>query len=69
MAVILLFSEVMPTYSYYAEKGLVYIIIITLFSRQSSFYTKCIKSNMRLSCNVCLVSNVKYIFFTRLYAF
>jgi hypothetical protein len=32
IAVIFLFSEVMPTYSYYIEKGLVYITIIILFS-------------------------------------
>ena len=30
VAVILLLSEIMPTYSCYAEKGLVYIIIIAL---------------------------------------
>ena len=30
VAVILLLSKIMPTYSYYAEKGLVYIIIIAL---------------------------------------
>ena len=28
VAVILLLSKIMPTYSYYMEKGLVYIIII-----------------------------------------
>jgi hypothetical protein len=33
IAVILLFNEVMPSYSHYKEKGLVYIIIITPFSR------------------------------------
>jgi hypothetical protein len=32
MAVILLFSEIMPSCSHYAEKGLVYIIIAVLFS-------------------------------------
>jgi hypothetical protein len=32
MVIILLLSEIMPTYSRYMEKGLVYIIIITLFS-------------------------------------
>ena len=30
VAVILLLGKIMPTYSYYMEKGLVYIIIITL---------------------------------------
>ena len=28
VAVILLLGKIMPTYSYYAEKGLVYIIIV-----------------------------------------
>jgi hypothetical protein len=32
VAIILLFSEIMPTCSCYMEKGLVYITIITLFS-------------------------------------
>jgi hypothetical protein len=32
IAVILLFSEIMPSCSYYTEKGLVYIIIAALFS-------------------------------------
>jgi hypothetical protein len=32
VAVILLLSEIIPTYSYYTEKGLVYITIIALFS-------------------------------------
>ena len=32
VAVILLFGEIMPSYSYYKEKKLVYIIITALFS-------------------------------------
>ena len=32
VAVILLLSKIMPTYSYYVEKGLVYITIIALLS-------------------------------------
>ena len=67
VAVIFLLGEIMPTYSYYAEKGLVYIIIITLLGRQPSFYTKCTKSNMYLSCNIKLVSNAKYIFLIHFY--
>ena len=59
----------MPTYSYYAEKRLVYITIIALFSRQPSSCTKCTKLNIRLSYNIYLVSNAKYIFFTRFYTF
>ena len=33
VAVILLFSKIMPSYSYCTEKGLVYIIIAALFSQ------------------------------------
>ena len=32
ISVILLFSEIMPLYSYYAKKKLVYIVIIAPFS-------------------------------------
>ena len=51
-AVILLLSKVIPSYSYYANKGLIYITIMALSGRQPSFYIKCTKSNMPLSCNV-----------------
>ena len=57
---IFLLGEIMPIYSRYTKKKLVYIIIIVLFSRQPSSYIKCTKSNIRLSCNVKLVSNAKY---------
>jgi hypothetical protein len=33
VAMILLLSEIMPSYSYCKEKGLVYIVIIAPFSR------------------------------------
>ena len=69
MAVILLLGEIIPTYFYYMEKGLVYIIIIALFSCQPSSYIECTKLNICLFCNVYLVSNAKYIFFARLYIF
>ena len=61
VAVILLLGEIMPFYSYCKEKKLVYIIIITLFSRQPSFYIKCTKLNIRLFYNIKLVYNTKYI--------
>ena len=38
VAVIFLLSEIMPTYSRYVLKGLVYIVIIALFSCQPFFY-------------------------------
>ena len=65
VAVIFLFGEIMPTYSYYVLKGLVYIIIIAPLGCQPSSYTKCTKLNMRLSCDIRLVSNIKYIYFMR----
>ena len=69
VAVILLLSKIMPIYSRYAEKGLVYIIIIALFSYQPSSYTKCIKLNMRFSYNIYLIFNTKCMFLIRLYIF
>ena len=54
-AVITLSSEIMPCC---LKVGLVYVVIIV--SRQLSACFKCIKVNMRSSCNICLVSNTKY---------
>ena len=68
VAVILLLSKIIPTYSHYIEKGLVYIIIIALLGRQSSFYIKYTKLNMRSFCDIRLVFNAKCIFLARLYA-
>ena len=67
VAVIWSLSKIIPTYSYYMEKGLVYIIIIALLGRQPSFYIEYTKLNIRSSCNIYLVSNAKYIFLMRLY--
>ena len=63
IAVILLLNKIIPTYSRYTEKGLVYIAIIALSSYQSSSYIKCIKLNIRFLYNIYLVSNTKYIYF------
>ena len=68
VAVILLFSKIMLTCSHYIEIELVYITIITLFSYQPSFYTKCTKSNIYSFCNMRFIFNTKYIFFICLYA-
>ena len=57
--VILLLGKIMPTCSCCTEKKLVYIIITAPFSRQSSSYVECTKSNMYLSCNVKSVSNAE----------
>ena len=62
VAVILLLSEIMPTYSRCVLKGLVYIAIIALLGYQPSFYAKCTKLNMRLSCNIRLISSTKCAF-------
>ena len=67
VAIILSLSEIIPTCSHYAEKGLVYIIIIALFSCQLSFCTECTKLNIYSSCDVRSVSNTKYTFLMRLY--
>ena len=67
IAVILLLSEIMPIYSYYILKGLVYIIIMAPLSRQLSSYTKYTKLNMHLSCDVKSVSNAKYTFLIHFY--
>ena len=64
VVVILLLGKIIPTYSRYAEKRLVCIIIIILFSCQPSFYIKYTKSNIRSFCNIYSVSNAKYILFT-----
>ena len=60
--VILLLGEIMLICSCYLEKKLVYIIIITSFNHQPSFYIKCTKLNIRLSYNIKLVFNTKYTF-------
>ena len=65
VAVILLLGKVMPAYFYYAKKGLIYIAIIVLSSRQPSSYAECTKSNIRSSCNIYLVFNAKCVFLTR----
>jgi hypothetical protein len=52
VAVILLFSKIIPSCSCYKEKGLVYIIIIALFSHQPSSCSKCTVLNMHLSYNI-----------------
>ena len=68
VAVILSLGKIMPSYSYYNEKKLVYIIIVTPFSCQPSSCSKCIKLNIYLSYNIKLVSNVKCLYFIYLYS-
>jgi hypothetical protein len=64
VTIILLFSKIMPSYSCYTEKGLVYIIITALFSYQPSSCSKYTKLNIYLSCNVCSISDAKCVYFT-----
>ena len=62
-------SEIISPYSYYTKRGLVYIIIIALFSCQPFSYTKCTKLNIRLSYNIYLVSNAECIFYIYFYTY
>ena len=52
VAIILSFNKIMPLYSCCMEKGLVYIIITALSSRQPFLYTECTKLNIYFSCNI-----------------
>ena len=67
VTVILLFGEIMPTYSCCVLKGLVYVAIIAPLGCQPSFYIKYTKLNIYLSYNIKLVSNAKYIYLMRSY--
>ena len=49
-------GEIISPCSYYAKKGLVYIIIINPSGRQPFLYAKYTKSNTYTSCNMRLVS-------------
>ena len=60
MSLILSVSKVMPSCSYYIKKGLLCIVIASPSNRQPSSCAKCIKVNIRSSCNVYLVSNAEY---------
>ena len=58
-------GEIISPCSYCAKKGLVYIIITDLFSRQPSSCSKYIKLNTYMLYNMHSVSFNKYIFLTR----
>jgi len=45
-------NKVILLYSRCEKKGLIYIAITAPSSRQPSFYIKCTKSNIRLSCDI-----------------
>ena len=68
VVVILLLGKIIPSYSCCKEKKLVYITIIASSSRQPSFYIKCIKLNIHLSCNIRSVSNAKCLYLIRPYS-
>ena len=57
----------MPFYSRCVKKKLLYIAIAAPFSHQPSSYSECTKLNIRLFCDIKLVSNAKYAFFMRFY--
>ena len=52
VALILSLGKIIPSYTRYIKKGLVYIAILTLLSTQPSSYAKYTKLNMQLSCNI-----------------
>jgi hypothetical protein len=64
IAVILSLNKIMPSYSRYTEKGLVYIAITALFSQQPSSCSEYTKSNIHSSYNIYSVSNTEYIYLT-----
>ena len=50
--IIVLFSKIMPFYSRYIKKKLLYIAITALSSCQPSFHFKCTKLNIYLFCDI-----------------
>ena len=68
ITLIISISKVMPSYSCYIKKGLVYIIIAAFFGRQPSSYAECTKVNMCSSCNIYSVFNAKYVCLLTLYS-
>ena len=67
ISLILSLGKIILLYFYCMEKRLSYIIILAPFSREPFFYTKCIKLNIRSSCNIRLVSKTKYMYFIHSY--
>jgi len=63
VAIILSLSKVIPSYSYYIKKGLVYIAIAAPSSRQLSSCSECTSTNIQLSCNVRSVSDAECTFY------
>ena len=62
VTLILSLSVIIPTYSHYTKKKLVYIIIAAPSSHQPSSYSECIKLNIYSSYNIKSVSNTKCAF-------
>ena len=63
ITLILFISKVMPSCSCYVKKGLIYITIAALSSRQPLSYAEYTKLNIRLSYNVRSISDAKYIYY------
>jgi len=63
VAFILSSGEVILLYSRCAKEELVYVVIAALSSRQPSSCSEYTSVNMQSSCNICSVSNAKYIFY------
>ena len=69
ITLIIFISKVMPFYSYYIKKGLIYIIITAPSGYSPSSYTKYIKVNIYSSYNIYSVSNAKYTYLLILYSY
>jgi hypothetical protein len=54
--------EIISPYSYYIKKGLVYIVFISPFRCQPSFYLKCTKVNTQLLYNIHFIPLNEYIY-------
>ena len=63
IALILSIGDIIPSYSHYIKKGLVYIAITALSSYQPLSYTECTKANICLSYNIYSISAIKYIYY------
>ena len=69
IALILSISKVIPSYSYYIKKGLIYIIITAPSSYPPLSYTEYTKVNICSSYNIYSIFNIKYIYYLILYSF
>ena len=67
VSLILYLGEIILLYFCYVKKRLSYIAILALFSCQPFSYIKYTKLNIRLSCDIRLMSNAKCIYCIHFY--